>query len=214
MRVKLNSTRIGGLMAAALLVLGTSLKAEERTVYQAKPGASSVKIDGTSTIHDWTVETKLIGGKMELEPSFNLDPAQTAPTAVKELPRVDVIVPVRSLKSGKADMDAVMYTALKMEQHPSITFKLTDMLPRAGAPGAPLAFTTKGDLTVAGVTKSVFMQVSMDRVDQNRVKVTGTTAVKMSDFGVAVRPPKLALGLISVGDDVKITFDWLTERKP
>ena len=34
--------------------------------------------------------------------------------------------------------------------------------------------------------------------------------VKMTSFGIQPPAPKIALGLISTGDDVKIAFEWNT----
>ena len=63
------------LAAALLLLTAASLSAQIR--YQATPG-STVKLDGTSTVHDWTVEGKIIGGFVEFESEEALDPAKTA----------------------------------------------------------------------------------------------------------------------------------------
>ena len=49
-----------------------------------------MKIEGTSTIHDWTAETTFVGGVMELDPAF--DQALKNPDGA---PKVDVVLPVR-----------------------------------------------------------------------------------------------------------------------
>ena len=61
--------------ASALLVAG-ALWAAGWVKYEAQPTGSSVKIDGTSTLHDWTVEGKLIRGSMEFEEGVEIDPTQ------------------------------------------------------------------------------------------------------------------------------------------
>jgi polyisoprenoid-binding protein YceI len=71
-------------------------------------------------------------------------------------------------------------------------------------------FDSKGELAVAGVTNKVAFPVTMTRVDKNKMKTTGATSVKMTSFGIQPPAPKVALGLISTGDDVKITFEWNT----
>ena len=75
---------------------------------------------------------------------------------------------------------------------------------------APLVFDSKGELSVAGVTNKIQMPVSMTRVDKNKLKFTGSTAVKMTSFGI--QPPTL-VGILSTGDDVKISFEWLAGKK-
>ena len=195
---------------AIAFVLGA--QAQEMTRYSAVPGKSKVRIDGTSTIHDWTIESQLIGGYVELDSSFPTDPAQKPPAPGKVNAKVDVNIAVRQLKSGKKSMDEVMFQAMKQQTFPRIQYRLTEMvlqeLPKVA--GAPLQFATKGELTVAGVTNKISMPVTMERVEKTKLKFTGTTPLKMTSFGIVPPAPKVALGLISTGDDVKITFEWLT----
>jgi hypothetical protein len=77
---------------AAALVLAAALTASAEPVrYQATPG-SKVKLEGTSTIHDWTVEGGIIGGYIEFESDVALDTAKpTSDTTVT--PKVEVTQP-------------------------------------------------------------------------------------------------------------------------
>ncbi|MEW6301862.1 MAG: YceI family protein [Verrucomicrobiota bacterium] len=202
-------------VAAAALLLAASTEAQT-VKYNAKPGGGRMQIDGTSTVHDWTVEGKLIAGSMELDGSFPADNSAAAAPAFKTAPKVQVTIPVRSLKSGKTAMDSVMHEAMKQEKHPTITYTVTEMTPSKDArqAGKPYKYNAKGDLTVSGVKKTISMPVEMDRVDANSIKVTGSVAVKMTDFGIQPPAPKIALGLISTGDEVKLKFEWLTVKAP
>jgi polyisoprenoid-binding protein YceI len=194
------------LVAAFLLLGAVSLSAQVR--YQATPG-STVKIEGTSTIHDWTVESKIIGGFVEFDSEAALDPSKTAGD-VKA--KVDVSIPVRSIKSGKKLMDDIMHDALKVKTATNITYTLTEIKPQARKAGDPLKFDTKGDLTVAGVTKPVTMVVTL--VPQgNKMKASGSAKMKMSDFGIKAPAPAVGLGLIKTADDVTVTFEWATMKK-
>jgi len=194
---------------APLVLLTLPLCAAEKWVrFEALPTGSKAKVDGTSTIHDWTVESRLIAGHVEFDSGFSLD--QPAPGKVNA--RCVVTIPVRQLKSDNTKMDTVMYEHLKQKDHPRIEYRLTEMtLKEAPAtPDAPFVFDTKGELAVAGVTNKVQMPVSMTRVGQDKLKFTGSTSTKMTSFGI--EPPKL-IGILSTGDDVKITFEWLAAKK-
>ena len=59
------------LSAASVLGLAVLLYAQNATRFVAEPLGSKVKLEGTSTIHDWTVESAVIAGAMEL----GFDPA-------------------------------------------------------------------------------------------------------------------------------------------
>src|SRR3569833_1235993 len=99
---------------AILSALAMALAASAEPVrYQGRPG-SKLKLEGTSTVHDWTVESGIIGGYIEFESDVPLDPS-LASTEVKVTPKVQVTVPVSSLKSGKSLMDDIMHDDLKIK---------------------------------------------------------------------------------------------------
>lgn len=182
------------LVAAVLLTLPAMADS-----YRGKPG-SSVKIAGTSTVHDWVVESKLIGGTMELNGDLNKPGKVDA--------QANAIISVRSIKSDKKAMDDVMHAAMKESEHSRIDFKLKELVAEGG-----MKFKATGDLSVSGVTKEVSFPVSMEKLDGDQMKVVGTLDTKMTDFGITPPAPKIALGAIQTGDDVKITFEWMTQKK-
>jgi polyisoprenoid-binding protein YceI len=194
-------------MVAALLVAG-AVSAGAQMRYQATP-KSTVKLDGTSTVHDWTVEGKIIGGTIEFESEDVLDPAKTAGD-VKA--KVQVNIPVSSLQSGKKLMNEIMHDALKIKDHKAITYTLKEIKPQARKAGDPLKFDTKGDLTVAGVKKEIDMVVTLVP-EGNKLKATGSKQLKMTDFGIKPPAPAVGLGLIKTADEVTVTFEWNTMKK-
>ena len=194
-------------VVAALLVAG-SLSAQTWIRYESLPG-SKMKIDGTSTVHDWTVESGIIAGGVEVDAAFPADPdAKAAPGKVNA--RVQTTIPVRSLKSGKKSMDDVMHDAMSMTNYPKIEYRLTEMTLKAPATGPTLNFETKGQLTLSGVTNTITMPITMDRSEKGKLKFTGTTSVKMTSYGIKPPAPSIGLGLIKTGDDVTLTFEWKT----
>ena len=56
------------------------------------------------------------------------------------------------------------------------------------------------------------MPVAIEKVD-NKLKVSGTNAVKMTDYGV--EPPKLTIAGVGLKteDEVKLKFEWLLAPK-
>jgi polyisoprenoid-binding protein YceI len=193
---------VGAAMCAALAVF-----AADKITFESRPG-STIKLDGTSTVHDWTVESQIIKGTMEVPADFAKDPA----TAAKNT-KVEVTIPVRSLKSGKSAMNSIMWEAMKMKEHPNIEYKLLELTPKSGgAQGTSAQFDAKGSLKVAGVTRTNTFPVTIEKVDATKAKVTGTTTVKMTDFGIKPPAPTVGLGFIKTGDDVKIAFEWQTEQ--
>ncbi len=198
-------------LSAALLCLATAASAQTLVRFESQPG-SKMRMDGTSTIHDWHAESQLIGGFIELDAALVEAPDKAKPGKV--IAKGETFVAVRSLKcsSGKA-MDAVMQEAMKEKENPRIVFKLAE-LSLKDVKGAAVNFEAKGSLTVSGVTKDIAFPVTMARrVDQSRISFIGTTALKMTDFKITPPSPTAAVGLIKTGDEVKLTFEWTVAKK-
>ena len=201
--------------ALVFLLLAGALPAQNLVRFIGQPG-SKVRLEGTSTIHDWTMDGGIIGGFLELDSAFPTDPAATDLKPGKVNANATARIPVRSIKSGKTRMDEVMQEHMKEKDFPRIEYRLTEMILKEapGAAAAPLKFDTKGELTVAGVTNKISIPVTMERIDKSKVKISGSTGLKMSDFKVepvAIKIP--ALGSITTGDDVKISFEWITAKR-
>lgn len=179
--------------------------------YDAQPTGSKCKMEGTSTIHDWTMESAVIGGFMEADANFPAS-ALTDPQAAK--PKVEIFMPVRSFKSSYKKMDEVMQEHMNESKHKRIEYKLTELKPKspAGTTGA-IQFDAVGELTINGNTKTITMPVTIEKKD-GKMRVTGSAAVKMTDYGVKPPAPTiLGMPTIKTGDDLKITFDWVSAPK-
>jgi polyisoprenoid-binding protein YceI len=202
-------------LTSALFLTCASASADTVARYKAVPNAAKVKIDGTSTIHDWIMEGTIIGGWFDFDPAYPLDPAAEKPADLTPKPSAEVSIPVQSIKSGKKRMDEVMLEAMKQPEFPKITFKLAEMTPKTTdrKSGTPITFNAKGDLTIAGVTRKIEMPVTVEKLDDGKLKVVGSTPLKMTDYGIKPPAPTIALGLIKVGDDIKVSFEWVVQQK-
>ncbi len=218
--MKLRTLFAGGL--PVLLLAGWSVQAAEMTRFSAQSG-SKMKIDGTANIihTKWEVESKIMGGFLEVGPDFPTQPGQEAKPGKVEA-KAEAFIPSRALKSvedGKPysdKMDDIMYEKLKAQQHPRITYKLTELTLKEAAKSkdAPYVFDSKGELQIAGVTNAVSFPVNVLPLGDKKLKVTGTTTLKMSDYKVEKPEVNLVLGKIITGDDVKLTFDWSLIARP
>ena len=199
---------------ASAIVLASAVQAEEWVMFKAQPRGSSIKIDGTSSIHDWTVETTLIGGTFQYEADSPIDPSLAGVPEFKTQPKAVVRIPVRTLKSGKKRMDEVMHAAMDEPSHKFIAYELVSLKPtdKERVAGAPLKFEAKGKLTVSGTTRDVVMPIVISSGEADQLKVNGKVTIKMTDYGVEPPAPKIALGLIKTGDEVDLTIEWLTGK--
>lgn len=179
-------------MKRTLTIITLALAALAASADRFSPATgSSIKVEGTSTLHEWKMESAAINGTLD----------STAPSAV-------VTIPVVSLKSTHTKMDKLMAEALKAKDHPQIRYELVE----ANVPANVNTFTikTKGKLTIAGVTREIVMDVQGARSSDGKYVLTGTAPVKMTTFGV--KPPTAMMGTIKTGDDVTVTFRWVVEK--
>ncbi len=149
---------------------------------------------------------------------FPVEPGQ-AVTPGKIQAEAEVVIPVRSLRSIEKDgkpysdkMDDIMCGKLKQPTNPKILYHLNELMLKETPKAADLPYVcdSKGELAVAGVTNRISMRVNVTPMADKRLKVTGSTSVKMSDFGI--QPPVL-VGILSTGDEVKLFFEWIVAQR-
>lgn len=181
--------------AIALLVFVAGVAAADRFT---PTRGSFVRIEGTSTLHDWTMEGTTIDGTIAAPPVEQWK---------NDASNVTVAIPVTSIRSEHAKMDKLMAEALKADANPAIRYELTHANLTESSPA--LRLETRGKLTIAGVTRDVAMQVNGTREPGGTYVLTGQLPIRMSDYGI--KPPTAMMGTIKTGNDVKVTFRWAVQ---
>src|SRR5258708_5542806 len=85
--------------AACLMAFAVASRAQDMSRYKASPIGSEVRIDGTSSVHDWTMVGKIIGGNLEVPSGVVLDPAKeglSGVTGSNVAAHAEVSIPVNS----------------------------------------------------------------------------------------------------------------------
>lgn len=172
------------------------------------PVECAVWVEGTSTLHDWRVESEEIEGRIHVPPELLSGEAPAADVAAAVSARASI--PAGSLESGKDKMDSLMHRALEAEEHPRITYRL-ESIELLGRAGGALRFATTGQLTIAGRTRPLTMDV-LATVTEGRLVVEATTELRMTDFGI--EPPTALLGTVRTGDEVRVGFRWSLAVRP
>lgn len=209
-----NIIQLGCVLGAGAIIAFTTQTRAETVTYSAKTG-SLLKISGTSSVHDWEVKTLLIGGRMVWDSSFPLDPSKAELPNLTTTPKVSVIVPVRNIESGKQRMNEVMHGAMNAQKHKFARYNLKEIkvADKKRKAGDPIVFNTKGTLNINGKSAPVSMQISIAMREGDKLKVSGKTKLRMSQFGITPPAPKIALGLITTGDEVSVEFEWFVAPK-
>ena len=195
-------------LIVALLLSAALAVATERARF-APAQTSTVKITGTSTLHEWTMQGTTINGAIDVAPEIVSDPLQPQAWKIETPALVTVKIPVAAIKSEHARMNNIMLDAMKAKTNPEIRYELTEAVPAKTA-GDPFVVKTKGRLTIAGVTRELQMDVTASRDGDKRYVLTGEAPIRMTDFGIT--PPVTMVGTLKTGDDVKVSFRWVVDR--
>ena len=109
-----------------------------------------------------------------------------------------------------------MYDKLRESCHKNALYRLTELVLKepAKSKDAPYVFDSKGELVVAGVTNTISMPINITPLGDKKLKITGNTTVKMTSFKIDPPAPKIALGMIKTGDDVKLSIEWMVAQRP
>lgn len=156
---------------------------------------SRLWLEGSSNVRDWTCKAT------RLDATFDLDQAG----ATQFLRGVSVTVPVRTLKCGDRHMEAHMYTALKAPPAPAASFITArfDRMPKITHAGERIE--TFGQLTIAGVKRTVRMSAISEQLPDGSYRARGTVPILMTDFGIT--PPRPWRGILRTADKVLIQFE-------
>ena len=169
------------------LILSTALFAQTYTIV---PEESEVIVWGTSNVHDWEAPAEEFTGSAVIEV------AEDSLVSISSL-QFDVVV--KEINSGKGGMDKRIDDALKEKKHPNITFALTEVTEIT-----PSSLIANGDLTIAGVTKNVQMEVAYELLPDGTIVFNGKQNIDMTEFNV--EPPTAMFGTIEAGKMVDVEF--------
>lgn len=194
-----NSNKNILILLLAFCFSGFSLSAQAQSDYAiSNAKANEMKLSGTSSLHDWVMITHTFTGKAQFD--FKKGSDQTI-TGIKTL---TFSLPVTNLKSEKKGLDKNAYKALNVDKHKNITYTL---LTAKVLPEKEQKFWVKttGNLTIAGVTREIAMDVCCVVNKDATISCSGTEALNMSDY--KVKPPTFMLGAMKTGDALKLDFN-------
>lgn len=170
-----------------VLLLGASVGVTAQQTYQLDT-PSTLRISGTSTVHDWTLTAHTLEGSLEGDDA--------------NLKEVDFTVVVADIKSERgATMDKKMHAALQGDTHPSVRFQLKEVK-EAGA--------LFGTLTIAGHEQEAEIKATTE-FEGDTVRIAGEHDIALKDF--QIEPPTAMFGQVVVGDQVTVIFDLVFQKE-
>lgn len=161
---------------------------------------STMQIDGTSNVHDWTADVE----QMDFDISFDQS-AVEGESLQNPVTDLSLTVPVEGLESGKGRMNNKIYDALKKDDHPTITFEMSSSELTETTSDTGFMLNTSGTLTVAGTSNEISLPVEGTIQDDGTFKFTGSYEIDMNDYNVD--PPSAMFGAVKSGEMVTINFE-------
>lgn len=183
--------------------------AENIAEFKGKPG-SKVRIDGTSSIHDWYAEGKIISGLFQIDKT-----ALSQPKPGPVYATAKVLIPVKSLRSSSGPpMDTVMYGPKGFNvdlgsEYGRINYNLEALVIKKSPANAsdPIECDSRGELVIHATTNKIDMPVTIEKGEADELLVKGKLKMRMSSFGID--PPKITIvAEIVTGDDVDVLIEW------
>ncbi|MCP3930153.1 MAG: YceI family protein [Bacteroidetes bacterium] len=179
----------------------------QAAAYQLLP-ESKVKIDGTSTFHDWSAKVVDSEGKVTFSEGVFSNTLETGAIAES----ASMKFKVETIAAGRgAIMDNKIKNAFKYEENPYIVFTATEAakVTKVNDDGS-FVVLINGNLNMAGFSKAVDLELTGKKLDAGQIHFEGSETMKMTTFGI--EPPTAMFGQLETGDEVTIVFDLLFSK--
>jgi len=184
------------MILTTICIMGFSSLLKAQTTYKINESIDlDMKLSGTSTLHKWTMNARTFNGEAQF--GFKAD------HQLISLKGLTFSLAVLDLKSGEKGLDKNAYKALKNNEYKDITYKLISATISPEKDNKYL-IRARGNLTIAGVTKEVSMEVHCVVNDEATITCTGSEKLNMTDY--AVKPPSFMLGAMKTGDAITLDF--------
>jgi polyisoprenoid-binding protein YceI len=166
-------------------------------------GDINMKLSGTSTLHKWTMDAKSFTGDARF--GFSKGSERT----LSSVTSLNFSLAVAALKSSEKGLDKNAYKALKTDKYKDILYTLTSATVSPVKDNRYLV-KTSGNLSIAGVTKKVDMDVYCILNEDKSITCNGSEKLKMTDY--QVKPPSFMLGAMKTGDDITLDFTLVYKK--
>jgi polyisoprenoid-binding protein YceI len=187
------------LAAITLLTLTSALVAQDR---QAVMTESQMRMEGTSNVRDWSGDVKNMTVNFRVSEGVAINNL-----TADDFRSLTVEIPVQQIESSTRGLASNIHKYLKYDTQPVIRFQMTGVtgIERVGTPQADQKVTISGNLSVAGKTNPVTLEVLAKSNPNGTTRFFATHALKMTDFGID--PPTAVMGTVRAVDELSIIFD-------
>lgn len=155
---------------------------------------SSIKIAGTSSLHDWEMKVESVQSVQQIEINAN----------ELVIHSIELTIPVKSITSDNSIMDSKTFDALKGKQFPFVKFTATQS--KLALEKGAFKGKIMGMLEIAGKKRQVEIPIAGVVKSNNMLEVKGDYRIDMTQYGV--EPPTAMFGTLKTGKDVLVSFSF------
>ncbi|GEM_PF-4055673 len=157
---------------------------------------SVMRLAGTTQINSWTMTAENVQGTCEIGLSSDHE--------LSEIDQLSFRLAVHDLKGDSKAMENEAYHSLKADEYQEITFNLISA--KVTRQNNELYhLEALGNLTVAGVTKTITLTGFSKFVYGESISFSGSTVLHMSDF--KIERPYVLFGLIRARDEMTLSYN-------
>lgn len=146
---------------------------------------STLKIIGTSSLHDWEMVVEKFDATGEISET--------------QIQNLEVQIEAKSMKSGKSIMDNKAYDAVQADDYSIIRFSAKTLT----IEGTKILGV--GELEIAEKRNEVTFSADIIHNESAEMRLQGELPLKMTDFNID--PPTAMFGTLKTGDEVVISYD-------
>jgi polyisoprenoid-binding protein YceI len=187
------------LAALTLLVFTSVLSAQERQVVVTE---SKMKMEGTSNIRDWDGDIKNMTVNFQVSEGVALNNL-----TAEDFRSLTVEIPVQQIESSTRGLASNIQKYLKYDTHPTIRFQMTSVagVERVGTPQADQKVRVNGNLSVAGKTNAITLDVFTKSNPNGTTRFFATHNLLMTDYGID--PPTAVMGTVRAVNELSVIFE-------
>jgi polyisoprenoid-binding protein YceI len=182
-----------------ILVLLKTVDASSQEYYTSVKELSSMKVSGTSNLHDW---------EMVLE-DFQCTLVLEGGNPSVKIHSVNFTGHSKSLESNSSIMNNKTYDAILADKYPEIRFS-SSSLKTIPVQIKSFTGTVSGKLILAGRTNPVSVSITGEIITGNEIMISGTRDILMSDY--KIEAPTALMGTLKTGDEVTISFSLVLRK--
>ena len=164
------------------------------------------KIDGDSNVRTWDADITEAEGTIIFSANEDFSTGSLSSNLFQSM---NISIPVSGIESDSGRLTSNMRGYLKGDEHPMITFDLTEIT-SVELDGNTAKITANGVINAAGVDHNVTMVVDAVVNETGSVTFSGSQDLLMTSFDID--PPTAVMGTIRARDQVTILYSVTFSR--